>query len=105
MSRGTGAGYDRHITIFSPEGRLYRSKRLRPSRPPGSRRSESEERIPFVVADARSLVQQARNEAAEFCFKWGHEMPVDVLAKCSSSGFESWTGRSWFLKAYESFFL
>ena len=34
-----------------------------------------------VVADARSLVQQARNEAAEFRFKWGYEMPVDVLAK------------------------
>jgi 20S proteasome alpha/beta subunit len=32
-------------------------------------------------ADARSLVYQARNEAAEFRFKWGYEIPVDVLAK------------------------
>ncbi|CAL9170473.1 unnamed protein product [Musa hybrid cultivar] len=33
-----------------------------------------------MTADARSLVQQARNEAAEFRFKWGYEMPIDVLA-------------------------
>nr|XP_018679348.1 PREDICTED: proteasome subunit alpha type-6-like [Musa acuminata subsp. malaccensis] len=35
-----------------------------------------------MTADARSLVQQARNEAAEFRFKWGYEMPIDVLATC-----------------------
>ncbi|MQL79981.1 hypothetical protein Taro_012410 [Colocasia esculenta] len=33
------------------------------------------------TTDARSLVQKARNEAAEFRHKWGYEMPVDVLAK------------------------
>lgn len=32
-------------------------------------------------ADARSLVQQARNQAAEFRFTYGYEMPVDILAK------------------------
>lgn len=33
------------------------------------------------AADARTLVQQARNEAAEFRFRYGYEMPVDVLAR------------------------
>ncbi|GJS12617.1 proteasome subunit alpha type-6 [Tanacetum coccineum] len=35
----------------------------------------------FIPADARTLVQQARNEAAEFRFKYGYEMPVDALAR------------------------
>nr|GEU48721.1 proteasome subunit alpha type-6 [Tanacetum cinerariifolium] len=34
-----------------------------------------------TTADARTLVQQARNEAAEFRFKYGYEIPVDALAR------------------------
>lgn len=34
-----------------------------------------------MPADARTLVQQARNEAAEFRHKYGYEMPVDSLAR------------------------
>ncbi|GBG76909.1 hypothetical protein CBR_g23123 [Chara braunii] len=34
-----------------------------------------------MTADARSVVQKARNEAAEFRFKFGYEIPVDYLAK------------------------
>ena len=33
------------------------------------------------AGDARSLVQKARAEAAEFRFKYGYEMPVDFLAR------------------------
>ena len=35
----------------------------------------------FYAADAKSLVAHARNEAAEFKFKLGYEIPVDYLAK------------------------
>lgn len=35
----------------------------------------------LCIADARTLVQQARNEAAEFRFRYGYGMPVDVLAR------------------------
>lgn len=33
------------------------------------------------AGDARSLVQKARAEAAEFRFKYGYEMPVHFLAR------------------------
>ena len=33
------------------------------------------------AADARSNVQRARADAAEFRFKYGYEVPVDYLAK------------------------
>ncbi|KAJ9514507.1 hypothetical protein QJQ45_016250 [Haematococcus lacustris] len=34
-----------------------------------------------LLPDARSLVQQARQQAAEFRFKFGYECPVDYLAR------------------------
>jgi 20S proteasome subunit alpha 1 len=37
--------------------------------------------ITGMHGDARSLVQKARSEAAEFRFKYGYEMPPDVLAR------------------------
>lgn len=33
------------------------------------------------IADARNAVARARSEAAEFRYKYGYEMPCDVLAK------------------------
>nr|XP_028953123.1 proteasome subunit alpha type-6-like [Malus domestica] len=118
MSRGSGGGYDRHITIFSPEGRLfqveYAFKAVKAAgiTSIGVRGKDSvcvvtQKKVPVSIvaldqtsvthlfpitkfvgllatgmtADARTLVSQARNEAAEFRFKYGYEMPVDVLAK------------------------
>ncbi|XP_039016887.1 proteasome subunit alpha type-6-like isoform X1 [Hibiscus syriacus] len=150
MSRGSGGGYDRHITIFSPEGRLfqveYAFKAVKAAgiTSIGVRGKDSvcvvtQKKVPVrtllqfiygfsflglfkrfwrsgclsflnnvmqdklldqssithlfpitkflgllatgMTADARTLVQQARNEAAEFRFRYGYEMPVDVLSK------------------------
>lgn len=33
------------------------------------------------IADARASVTRAQSEAAEFKYKYGYEMPCDVLAK------------------------
>jgi 20S proteasome subunit alpha 1 len=33
------------------------------------------------IADARASVTRARGEAAEFRYKYGYEMPCDILAK------------------------
>jgi len=111
-----GAGYDRHITIFSDQGRLYQVeyafKAITAANitSVGVRGKDcaiviSQKKVPdklidpssvsYVyklspsvgcvmtgsIADARASVTRARGEAAEFRYKYGYEMPCDILAK------------------------
>ncbi|PWY84546.1 N-terminal nucleophile aminohydrolase [Aspergillus sclerotioniger CBS 115572] len=110
------SAYDRHITIFSDQGRLYQveyafkaitsanitslgvrgkncavvlsQKKVADKLIDPSSVSHIFRLSPSVgcvmtgsIADARASVDRARGEAAEFRYKYGYEMPCDVLAK------------------------
>ncbi|VDN58617.1 unnamed protein product [Dracunculus medinensis] len=101
MSRGSSAGFDRHITIFSPEGRVYQV---------AVKGSESvvvavQKRVPdkLIVAesitsiydlsptigaaviglipDCKFQVKRARAESAEWKYKNGCDMAVGDLSR------------------------
>lgn len=108
--------YDRYITVFSPEGRLYqveyafKAVKTSGNTSIGVRGKNcvcvvTQKKIPDklidptsvthlykvtrrvgmlvtgMIADARTVVQEARETAANFLFTNGYEIPVDYLAK------------------------
>lgn len=126
----SAAGYDRHITIFSPEGRLYqveyafkatnqtninsiavRGKNctvvVNQKKVPDKLLESSSVSYIFPISksvgmvangaipDARNAAIRAKSEAAEYRYKYGYDMPCDVLAKRMANLSQIYTQRAY----------
>ncbi|VEL22464.1 unnamed protein product [Protopolystoma xenopodis] len=108
MSSSSSSGFDRFMTIFSPEGRLFQAISLDGLTSVGVRGDDCavvacQCKLPDKLVDRRSItrlfrltdstgcamtgmlpdcraqVQRARYEAANFKYKFGYEVPCDTL--------------------------